>query len=322
MESDRIRKLVWDLQDGHGSFEEVAMEVWKYQFQHVPAYQAYCRAVGGESLRNWTEAPLLPTDVFKESWPLTASSEIAEVFQTSGTTGTVRGIRAVPNMEDYQRSILQGWRSAGLNFDRKPLFLYPSPNEVPDSSLGWMFFFLRDQMGGGEFLVKSENFDLGPLYQHTEPLFLMGTDANFRKVMSMVAPIKLPQGSAILETGGDKKAKRNTSVSDFHRDLKDFFGVEEVWNEYGMTEIFSPAYANASEGPHHFPPWCRARVLDPETHAKADGPGYLAIYDLASWEGVSFLLTQDIAEQDGEGFRLLGRDPAAVPRGCSLRTGS
>ena len=46
--------------------------------------------------------------------------------------------------------------------------------------------------------------------------------------------------------------------------------------------------------------------------------GYLEIIDLANLDSVSVLRTQDLAIATGErSFILIGRDPAAVARGCS-----
>ena len=87
-----------------------------------------------------------------------------------------------------------------------------------------------------------------------------------------------------------------------------------------MTELSSQAYATGPNGRHVFPAWCRARILDPETNQEvAPGEtGYLVIHDLANLHSVSAIRTQDFAirHQDGS-FTLIGRDPGALPRGCS-----
>ena len=64
----------------------------------------------------------------------------------------------------------------------------------------------------------------------------------------------------------------------------------------------------------------RFQIIDPDTNEPAPPGriGLLRIIDLANLWSVLAVLTQDlaIAQPDG-GFLLLGRDPDALPRGCS-----
>ena len=60
--------------------------------------------------------------------------------------------------------------------------------------------------------------------------------------------------------------------------------------------------------------------MDPETGkpAATGDVGYLEIVDLANLGSVAAIRTQDLAVVTGETeFILLGRDPGALPRGCS-----
>jgi hypothetical protein len=43
----------------------------------------------------------------------------------------------------------------------------------------------------------------------------------------------------------------------------------------------------------------------------------LRLFDLANLGSVLAIQTQDLAVRRGMGFELLGRDPHAIPRGCS-----
>jgi hypothetical protein len=93
----------------------------------------------------------------------------------------------------------------------------------------------------------------------------------------------------------------------------------EMINEYGMTELSSQFYARGPHGLHHGPPWARAVVADPVTLEEvAEGEtGILLIYDGANVGSVVGIRTQDLAVKRGGAFELLGRDPSALPRGCS-----
>jgi hypothetical protein len=60
-------------------------------------------------------------------------------------------------------------------------------------------------------------------------------------------------------------------------------------------------------------------VIDPETGGEAamGETGVLRIFDLANLGSVLAVETRDLAVRRERGFELLGRDPAALPRGCS-----
>jgi hypothetical protein len=47
------------------------------------------------------------------------------------------------------------------------------------------------------------------------------------------------------------------------------------------------------------------------------GTGVLRLFDLANLGSTLALETQDLAVREEHGFKLLGRDPGALPRGCS-----
>src|SRR5208283_3655960 len=97
-------------------------------------------------------------------------------------------------------------------------------------------------------------------------------------------------------------------------------GMDSIWNKYGMTKLISKFYSANIGGSHHGPPWTRFQIVDPETN-RAAAPGNIGlvrVIDLANLWSVIGIQTQDLAvEKPDGGFLLLGRDPAALPRGCS-----
>jgi len=70
-----------------------------------------------------------------------------------------------------------------------------------------------------------------------------------------------------------------------------------------------------------FPPWVRTQVVSPETGREVgEGEtGLLRVFDLANVYSVMAIQTEDLAVRRGDAFELLGRNPNAEPRGCSLR---
>ena len=92
---------------------------------------------------------------------------------------------------------------------------------------------------------------------------------------------------------------------------------------YGMTELSSQFYDNGNaespsvkSGPH----WIRTRVVNPLTgeDVAAGETGVLVHHDLAHFNSVSALMTEDAGVAVAGGFQLLGRVKGADAKGCSL----
>ena len=156
-----------------------------------------------------------------------------------------------------------------------------------------------------------------------EPLVLFGTALAFLNFFEWLGDrqLALPSGSVAIETGGYKGTNRSLPKSELYSLFQRHFGLDdnEIWNEYGMTELSSQFYARGLRSPHRGGTWVRTRVIDPETGKEcADGEtGMLRVFDLANVGSCCVLQTRDLAIRRGSNFELLGRDPAALPRGCS-----
>ena len=179
------------------------------------------------------------------------------------------------------------------------------------------------------------------------PVCLLGTAfAYVHLIDAMLARgqrCTLPRGSRALETGGYKGRSRVLPKSDLHALMEATLGIARthVVSEYGMSELSSQAYdavVPASPGHRacrsfqekdiaprervfHFPPWARALVVSPEHNieVREGETGLLRVVDLANLRSAVAIQTDDLAVRRGHGFELLGRDPSAEPRGCSLR---
>ena len=124
-----------------------------------------------------------------------------------------------------------------------------------------------------------------------------------------------------METGGYKGTGRTLTKAELYAGFTTLaLGPDQIVNEYGMTELSTPFYTRGLDRPHAGPPWARALVIDPETGCEvAEGEtGTVRLFDLANVGSVLAIQTQDLAVRRADGtFELLGRDPAALPRGCS-----
>jgi hypothetical protein len=320
-----------------GTFEEVALDLARVQIHDNPAYGNYCRARGvqAEHLQHWREIPAVPTDAFKfrqHRLATFSASETVARFLTSGTTREVRGVHEFDDLEFYHASIRGAWCQLELPPIRNPWFVAQHPTMVPESSLTHMFGVLaagaklRHADSTERWLIDATGAaDPAPLVGMASggvAVELFGTAIALLRFAETFGVLPLPVGSWIFETGGYKGLADAPDPDGIREKLAAGFGVPSdcILNEYSMTEISSQFYRWPHEPAHRGPAWTRIRVIDPETGCEVahGSPGYLEIIDLANVGSVCAIRTQDLAISRGDtSFILLGRDPGALPRGCS-----
>jgi hypothetical protein len=307
--------------EGDGNFGDLLLRLHAYQLRNNAPYRAFCLSVAvGESPDNWRQIPCLPQEAFKHadlrSFP---AEQTKKTFRTSGTTGEGFGQHHFRTLEVYETAVREGWRHARM--PAGPFLVFaPHPDEAPYSSLSHMLGVLAPR---DKFIAPAGKIDLDRLRGLDEPVSLLGTALGFLRLFEELGPVRivLPPGSTAMETGGYKGSGRQISKTDLYAMFADKLGIdpENVFNEYGMTELSSQFYARGPRGLHHGPPWARAVVADPVTLEEVEEgeTGILLVYDAANVGSVVGIRTQDLAIKHGEAFELLGRDPSAIPRGCS-----
>ena len=306
--------------------EALALEIYAFKRRHNVVYGRYCEHLGARpGLESWKQIPALPQQAFKQQRVLAfPETGIRFEFRTSGTTGEGYGRHFLPSLELYRHSVLAGWRYFGLPEADIRLLMQP-PEYAPHSSLAHMGAILAGNRTES-FLIDArgaiERDRLKAAAENRSPVLLFGTALAFVNLLEQSSTMPLPAGSMLMETGGFKGSNRVSSKTELYGRLANHFQVrvEDILNEYGMTELTSQFYSRGASGSHFGPPWLRFLVIDPETNREAPGGriGVLRIFDLANLWSVAGIQTQDLAmaRADG-GFLLLGRDPAALPRGCS-----
>jgi hypothetical protein len=311
----------WIRQPGTRSLGEVLPELHRLHFDHNAPYRAFCQSSGVPgNLDDWRQIPGVPQDAFKHadlrSFP---AGETGKTFHTSGTTGEGFGRHHFRTLAIYETAVREGWRLAGLP-PGPFLVIAPHPGEAPHSSLSHMFATLAPREA---FIAPGGAIDLDRLRRASGPVCLLGTALGFLHLCELLGEgrLVLPPGSTVMETGGYKGSGRMISRANLYGMISDKLGIApgDIFNEYGMTELSSQFYARGPHGLHHGPPWARALVVDPVTLQEVgEGEtGILLVYDAANVGSVVGLRTQDLAIKRGTAFALLGRDPAALPRGCS-----
>lgn len=343
------RLLAWTREDDwrqdDARFAAAALELFAFQFDHCAPYRRFCqgRGVDPGRLDDWRRIPAVPTGAFKELALTCFPRERAvHVFRTSGTSLSARGALYLDTLAPYEASLLGSFRRFLLpdlarGERARILVLAPSRASAPDSSLSHMFDVALRELGDdrGGFLVEGDRLDsrglrdaLAECAPDGPPLLLAGTAFAFVHLLDALdaedVRLALPARTRIMETGGFKGRAREEPRDRLYQRIGERLGVppERVVNQYGMTELASQFYDSVLIAPgrprcKQGPPWARVRILDPRSGEPAE-KGVIHVYDLANTGSLLALQTADLGRALPEGFEVLGREPGAEARGCSI----
>ena len=122
-------------------FNEVAFEIFHYQYQHNKLYKSFtdhiCKNI--HKINNTIEIPFLPIEFFKTKKITALDSGSSRVFLSSGTTGATRSKHCINDLELYHRSFLKCFSLFyGSPSDYTIFALLPSYLEQESSSLVYM----------------------------------------------------------------------------------------------------------------------------------------------------------------------------------------
>lgn len=341
-----MREPEWRRDDAR--YEALALRLFAFQFEHCAPYRRFC-AGRGRTPREVTSAaaiPPVPTGAFKELALRSFPAERAlHSFRTSGTSARARGVLHLDTLELYEASLLPAFRRhllpdlpAGAR--ARMLVLAPSQRELPDSSLSHMFGVALRELGdeASGCFVRGGELALGELLEALEkacaaatPVALCGTAFAFVHLLDALASraraLALPAGSRALETGGFKGRARALPREELYAEIEARLGIPSarIVNQYGMTELGSQFYDSVLAQPGAprrklAPPWTRVHIVDPlRGEPVPEGrAGAIVVQDLANTGSVLALQTADLGVARGDGFEVLGREPGAEERGCSI----
>lgn len=325
-------------------FNEMALRLFAYQYQHNLAYQRFCQNRGKtlRTVKHYKEIPGVPITGFKELTLSVAPPEDAKaVFMTSGTTNPEkRGKHYHPTLEVYDASMRLNFKNRVMgSFERIRMgILFPHETDLPNSSLAHYLTLAFTEFGSQEshYLVGEDGIDFNRLFAELsyaeksgEPYALLGATFSFIHLLDQCEAenftFRLPEGSFVLDTGGVKGKSREMVAEIFYQKISEKLGVprSKCISMYGMTELSTQFYDNGNavtpsvkSGPH----WIRTRVVDPITGQEVPKgqTGVLAHCDVANFNSVTTLLTEDAGIEVEGGFLLLGRVQGAEAKGCSL----
>ena len=295
------------IRTGDGSFEALILAAHSIQRALCAAIRRLLQGTSKEPA-SWREIPAIPLTAFRHaairSFP---AAETIRSFRTSGTTGEGYGEHHFRTLELYHAAAIGGWQRIGPP-DEKSLLSHAVAGGIsplvavvawPDGLLLRNAFFSEIGTGWSRQLSREEN-----------------ARGAFRNCASLSRCLRMAWRSrsspaAGQPCGGNRRLQRNgpqpaqnRSSMLCSRDTWDS-GENDIWNEYGMTELSSQFYARGLGNPHRGAPWVRALVIDPESGNEcADGEtGILRIFDLANIGSCCALQTRDLAIRQSRGFR-------------------
>ena len=122
-------------------FQELALQVFNYQFNHNKVYRSFCDLlyVHPSDVKHINQIPFLPIQFFKTHEVLSSQHPIEQTFSSSGTTGSITSKHYVTDLDIYKQSFRKGFQSFYDNTeDYVILALLPSYLERDGSSLIYM----------------------------------------------------------------------------------------------------------------------------------------------------------------------------------------
>jgi phenylacetate-coenzyme A ligase PaaK-like adenylate-forming protein len=313
----------------HAEMEDLALEIYRFQYTHNPVYRQYADAVGKTpaAVNSINELPFLPIRFFKTHPVQTTSFDPQVIFESSGTTGENTSRHFVKDTILYKEIFSGIFRK----FFGEPstwciIGLLPSYLERQNSSLVFMVDELIKQSGhpqSGFYLDEYEKLNevINELEQKGQNTLLIGVTFALLDFASTYKhngqPLKYIN---IIETGGMKGRRQEMIREEVHAILKEAFRVQNIGSEYGMTELMSQAWSFGN-GLYNTPPWMKIMVRDEEDpfHIQQEGTGAINMIDLGNIWSCSFIATDDVGRLHADGhFEVLGRLDNSDLRGCSL----
>lgn len=333
---------------GAGSFERLALDVFRFQAEGCPVYREFIRLLGinPAEVKSLLSIPFMPISFFRDHNVITGDKpseqdfpggspvspdfigggRTEQVFLSSGTTGMKQSRHTVKDISIYDRSLEEGFRLFyGDPSDYAVMGLLPSYLEREGSSLIYMVDRLIKLSGndaGGFFLDDHKALFRSISRARVSGLKVLLMGVTFALLdLAGEHPCDLSD-LIIMETGGMKGRRREIIREEVHEIIMKAFGVSAVHSEYGMTELLSQAYS-AGKGLFMTPPWMKVLIRDghdPMSHTAGPGAaGGISIIDLANIWSCSFIATTDLGRMHPGGqFEVQGRFDDSDIRGCNL----
>lgn len=325
-----LTERIFSLQkDKNSAFETLAIEVFNLQYTYNRVYRAFVDAltINPEKVNTLKEIPFLPIEFFKTQKVITEFAELNKpiTFTSSGTTQTGTSVHYVNDVALYEESFTKCFRLFfGNSSNYCVLALLPSYLERSGSSLVYMAQKLIDDskhVQSGFYLHNQDDLirEINSLKQQKQKTLLLGVSYALLDLADK--NITLSDNFVVMETGGMKGTRKEMLKEELHAILKEKFKIENIFSEYGMTELLSQGYS-LKNGLFKNPPWMRILTRDtsdPLSFTAENKTGGINVIDLANINSCAFIATQDLGKTyPNNTFELMGRFDNSDIRGCNL----
>ena len=298
-----------------------------------------------DKVHHLEELPYLPVSLFKERYLASVSKdEVYKVLTSSGTTSQTPS-RIVLDKEaaKLQTIALSKIMAPVLGNERLPMIIVDSQSVLKNrqsfsargagilglSVFGKKHLYLLDD----EFKPRHEALQEFLHHYSGKPMIIFGFTFMVWLHLYLTQwdfPVDLSQATLIHSGGWKKLQEKAVGNNEFKSHLKEKFGLERVYNFYGMVEQIGSIFLENSQGYLHCPNFSEVIIRDPKDFSicPKGKEGLVQVLSVLprSYPGHS-ILTEDIGVIEGENdtgygwkgnyFRIIGRAKKAELRGCS-----
>lgn len=317
---------------------------------HYAACPPYHRIIDGlwdgrHQSKNLEDIPFLPVSLFKmEEISSVPKADVRMTLTSSGTTGqSVSHIPVDAETSMIQQRALAHSLAHMLGKSRLPMLVIDTAEVFKDAKMmsargAGVLGIMRYGRQHAFALDKELDLDFSAVEAFldkfgSKPFFMFGFTfmvwCQFYEQFRGKS-IDLSNGTLIHSGGWKKLADRAVDNSVFRTSLKKSFGLERIYNFYGMVEQMGSLFIEGPEGLLYPPNYSDVIIRDPQNWQPlpVGEPGLIQVVSLIprSYPGHS-LLTEDLGVIEridpgengfmGKGLRVLGRLPKAELRGCS-----
>lgn len=303
-------------------FNRKALEAFRYQFENVAVYRTFCNHLGKTEPKSYKEIPFLPISFFKTHRVCDGYTS-KKVFKSSGTTGTKRSEHYIADLKLYEKSFLSTYKKFfGDPKTQVIIGLLPNYLEQGDSSLIYMVKHLIEvsrHQESGFYLNDYPSLinRITQLKKEKAEIILFGVSYALLDLADLQVDFS---NVKVIETGGMKGRRKEMLKEELHSVLKKGLQVENIYSEYGMTELLSQAYLMKDQS-FFTPNWMKILIRDvndPLSLIQNGSSGGMNVIDLANIHSCSFIATDDLGVSNENSFEIKGRLDLSDIRGCNL----
>lgn len=304
--------------------------MFRFQAANNHVYKTFLQHLSLQShkIHSIEAIPFLPISFFKTHKIKSGVWQSETTFTSSGTTGSSTSVHHVRNLQFYLDHATKCFEHFfGKITDYQFLALLPSYLERTNSSLVVMLdhFIKKSRSSHSGFYLNNISTllsDIEKLKAGGKKTILWGVSFALLDLAETIKPDL--SHCMVFETGGMKGRREEITREELHTVLCKGLNLQNVYSEYGMTELFSQSYTSGQE--HFFsPPWKKVigrDLSDPMVKGLQNETVGINVIDLANWHSIAFIETEDIGKAfSNDSFTVLGRMDNSDVRGCNLMVG-